>query len=279
MEKRQIIIKYDGPALLQHEIDLSALSDSVEGMNILLKDVYTTLNGTSDGYNAKVVGGFQAGSFEYLIEIAQDYKSYADSIKAIGFGAAAGSATLVSVFKWINGRKITRLVFTQEGDCNIHTEDGASMVAPSYMKVLLTSPNIRKALAKVIHAPLAKEGIDEFKVYDGAKQEQFSIGKDASKIFKYQATPIINESTEEPIDDAVITFLTVHTDKSTSWRINYEDERLSVAMKDDEFMNSIRSGSEPKLFTNAYRVKLIRKSTAMKVDSSYVIDAVYGPIS
>ncbi|EJN3236550.1 hypothetical protein NPU61_004695, partial [Salmonella enterica] len=67
----KLVVKYDGPALVDHKIDLDVLIESLNGLNSLLKEVNLVVNGTSENINVEVEP-FSEGSFEYLIDIIQN---------------------------------------------------------------------------------------------------------------------------------------------------------------------------------------------------------------
>ncbi|EFL0437611.1 hypothetical protein HIZ05_003407, partial [Escherichia coli] len=67
----KLVVKYDGPALADHKIDLDVLTESLNGLNNLLKEVNLVVNGTSECINVEVEP-FKEGSFEYLIDVIQN---------------------------------------------------------------------------------------------------------------------------------------------------------------------------------------------------------------
>ncbi|HBV5677430.1 TPA: hypothetical protein MD163_004549, partial [Klebsiella aerogenes] len=62
----QLVVKYDGEALAHHKIDLDVLTESLNGLNSLLKEVNFIVNGTGENLDIEVEP-FREGSFEYLI--------------------------------------------------------------------------------------------------------------------------------------------------------------------------------------------------------------------
>ncbi|HBZ2474168.1 TPA: hypothetical protein MG804_24450, partial [Klebsiella pneumoniae] len=64
----QLVVKYDGEALANHKIDLDVLTESLNGLNSLLKEVNFIVNGTGENLDVEVEP-FREGSFEYLIDV------------------------------------------------------------------------------------------------------------------------------------------------------------------------------------------------------------------
>ncbi|MGS0320126.1 DUF7946 domain-containing protein, partial [Escherichia coli] len=86
-----MVVKYDGEALANHKIDLDVLTESLNGLNNLLKEVNIVVNGTSENFNVDVEP-FREGSFEYLIDVIQNPTQYLDVLSIIGLGATGALA-------------------------------------------------------------------------------------------------------------------------------------------------------------------------------------------
>ncbi|EOG1984702.1 hypothetical protein [Proteus mirabilis] len=279
MKKELLTIKYDGEALSEHKIDLAVLSESLSGLQLLISEVNLILNGTNDKIDVKVEP-FKAGSFEYLIDIVQHPSEYLDILSVIGLTATAGSAakdSLISYIKEINNRTIKRMSFTQDGDCKIVLEDDESLVTPSFFGKLLTSKTIRKSLDKVIYSPLQHEGYELIKINDSEGNDIVECSKEESTAFKFNnRSKIIDPITHEVIiDDAPITFLTVHRDKNTNWRAEYESSPVTITMNDDAFYTKIIKGMESLVFSSTYLVKLKITEELNTGEKTYSIEKVY----
>ncbi|MBD4207059.1 hypothetical protein GUH47_13875, partial [Xanthomonas citri pv. citri] len=81
----------DGPALADHKIDLDVLTESLNGLNNLLKEVNLVVNGTSECINVEVEP-FKEGSFEYLIDVIQNPLDHLNILSIIGLGGTAALA-------------------------------------------------------------------------------------------------------------------------------------------------------------------------------------------
>ncbi|HFQ2072443.1 TPA: hypothetical protein ACHP08_003156 [Providencia stuartii] len=277
--KELLTIKYDGQALNDHKIDIGVLSDSLSGLQSLISEVNLIINGTNDKIDVKVKP-FKAGSFEYLLDIIQHPSEYLDVLSVIGLTTMSGMAakdTLLNYIKEINARQIKRMSFTQDGDCKIVLEDEESLVTPSFFGKLLTNKTIRKSLDKVIYTPLQHDGYDLIKIDDGKGNDIVSYTKNESTAFKFNnrskiIDPIIYETI---IDDAPITFLTVHRDKNTNWRAEYDGSPVTITMNDDEFYTKMIKGVSSLVFSSTYLVKLKVIEELNTGEKSYSIEKVY----
>lgn len=272
----KLVVKYDGEALANHKIDLDVLTESLNGLNNLLKEVNIIVNGTSENFNVDVEP-FREGSFEYLIDVIQNPTQYLDVLSIIGLGAtgalAAGN-TLIDIIRSINGRQIRRITLTADGDCKILLEDGSEIVAPSYFRPLLSSPSIRKSLSKIIHNPLQKEGYESFKITTPQGVELVNVSENEIEPFKYRRVPVEQSFSEQTLEDVPITFLTIHKDKNTGWRANYEDETVNVSIEDAEFLQRVRTGREPGIFSDVYYVDLLVRENLNSLDKAYIVGRV-----
>ncbi|EEW1921483.1 hypothetical protein KZW42_000253 [Escherichia coli] len=272
----KLVVKYDGEALANHKIDLDVLTESLNGLNNLLKEVNIVVNGTSENFNVDVEP-FREGSFEYLIDVIQNPTQYLDVLSIIGLGAtgalAAGN-TLIDIIRSINGRQIRRITLTADGDCKIILEDGFEIIAPSYFRPLLSSPTIRKSLSKIIHNPLQKEGYESFKITTPQGVELVNVSENEIEPFRYRRVPVEQAFSEQILEDVPITFLTIHKDKNTGWRANYEDETVNVSIEDEEFLQRVRTGLEPGIFSDVYYVDLLVRENLNSLDKAYIVGRV-----
>ncbi|EIR3228774.1 hypothetical protein LWW10_004064, partial [Salmonella enterica] len=265
-------------ALVDHKIDLDVLIESLNGLNSLLKEVNLVVNGTSENINVEVEP-FSEGSFEYLIDIIQNPLDHLNILSIIGIGGTAALAagnTLIELVRKINGRQIRRLTLTAEGDCKIIMDDGEEIIAPSYFRPLLASPSIRKSLSKLIHNPLQKEGYESLKISTQQGVELVNVHEDGIEPFRYRRVPVEQSLSERLIEETPITFLTIHKDKNTGWRVNYDDETISVSIEDNEFLQRVSTGRESGVFSDVYYVDLLIRENLNSLDKTYIVVTVHG---
>lgn len=274
----KLVVKYDGEALQRHKIDLEVLTESLNGLNSLLKEVNLVINGTKENISIDVEP-FREGSFEYLIDVIQNPTDHLNILSIIGLGGPAILAaghTLIELIRRINVRAICRLVLTAEGNCKIILEDGTEIIAPSYFKLLLASKSIRKSLSKLIHNPLQKAGYELFKVSTSNGIELVSVNKNESEPFKYRRASVEQSLSERTLEKVLITFLTIHKDKNNGWRIHYESEPpITASINDTSFFERVISGREPGIFSDAYRVDLLVRENLNSLEKTYIVVKVY----
>lgn len=273
----ELVIKYDGEALAEHKIDLDVLADSLQGLNSLLKEVNLIVNGTSDDLNVDVQP-FREGSFEYLIDVIQNPGEHLNILSIIGLtgtATAAAGRTLIDILLQIRGRQIRKMVLTAEGDCKIILEDGEEIIAPSYFRLLLSSTSIRKSLSKLIHNPLQKEGFESFKIKSPRGDSLVAINENEKESFKYRSVPVEKASVEREENEVTVTFLSIHKDKSVGWRIDYDGNPVSATIEDQEFLQRVKTGREPRIFSDSYTIDLVVRENLNSLDKAYIVAKVH----
>jgi hypothetical protein len=270
MEK--VILRYDGTALAEHSMNLEVLSDALGGLNALIKEVHNNLNSEDADLEVLVEGGFDEGSFEFILNVIEN--TDISTLAVIGFGLPVMAGGLIGAIKWLAGEKIDHIAFNEEGNCLVFKEDGESLEVASNLKEPLSSPKVRNSLKKLIQKPLNKDGIDTFEVLNPEHRAAYvEVSKGESSSFKGHVNPIVNSEDEPEIfDNAIITFVTVHKDKPTGWRVNYENEILKVKMADNQF---IRQLAQESVFDDAYNVRLVAELKPNSIEKTYTIEEVY----
>lgn len=277
LPSEELIIKYEGEALADHKINLDVLAESLAGLNGLLKEVNVIVNGTSGDLEVEVQP-FREGSFEYLIDVIQNPAEHLNILSIIGITSTAGAAagkTLIDILLQIKGRQIRRMVLTAEGDCKVILEDGEEIIAPSYFRFLLSSTSIRKSLSKLIHNPLQKEGYDNFKINSASGNTLVEIKEEQKDSFKYRSVPVERASVDREEEEVMVTFLTIHKDKAAGWRLEYEGEPVTATIDDQEFLQRVKTGREPSIFSDAYTVDLVVRENLNSLDKAYIVAKVH----
>lgn len=274
MEK--VILRYDGLDLANHSMELNVLTEALSGLNSLINEVHLELNGTNEDLKVEVQGGFDEGSFEFIVNVIE--ATDIGVLAAIGFGGPVLSGGLMGAIKWLKGEKIEKLSYHQNGNCIVHKENGDTLEVHSYLNKPLASSTIRASFKKLIKAPLTKSGIDVFEVLDHQDRHiNTKSNKQNAKYFRSHKQPVnTNEDDDVVIDGANITFISVHSDKQSGWRIYYDDNKLTVKMSDSSFMRRIENGVSGAIFDDAFSVRLVIKNKPNSIsEKTYTIEEVY----
>ncbi|TVU86084.1 hypothetical protein FQP85_03135 [Pseudoalteromonas neustonica] len=276
-----IILRFDGEALNEHSMDLKLLADCLAGLESLITEVHEQLNGSNDDLQVQVQGGFEEGSFEFILNVIENAE--VSTLAAIGLNGVFASGGLIGVLKWLAGEPIEKIANKIGGGCILKKKDGETKVVDSYLKEIVASPSIRRSFKKLVQQPLNKAGIDVFEVLKPDDKDKESrevlveVEKKEASSFRALTAPVKEKVMEDEIHDNVrITFLTAHKDKPSQWRINYDDQVLFVKILDERFIKHVQSGAGEAIFDDAYRVKLVAKYKSNSLtEKNWFIEKVY----
>jgi len=254
-------------------MDLDILSEALSGLNSLIKETHHAVNGDDSDLQVQVQGGFEEGSFEFILNVLE--QTNLSTLAAIGFGTPVLAGGLIGALKWLEGEKIERVSFNDDGHCLVFKEDGSHLEVAGYLKDVLTSKTVRTSVKKLIQSPLNKDGVETFEVLNEEdRNDQLTLVEEhEARSFKAHKKPVVEHEEEVEIhDEELVTFITVHTDKKTGWRINWNDETVIVKMGDNRFFNRI---SNETIFDDAYTVRIEAAPKPNSIEKTYTIEEVY----
>ena len=281
-------IKYDGPALALHQMDVRELAPALIALSSLLEEANRALYPDSAEVSVNVNGSFKGGSFGVDFVALQSIKDQIVSIFA-GPGATAaanlfailsgigilGAGGLIGVIKWLRGRKPSSIRI--EGDKTVFElkleEEVETFEVDLAAGKLYQSRIVRQSLARVVK-PLETEGIDIFACgQDG--ETQTVVSKEEAAFFAMAASgaDVVSDDTSEgvllQIESAVFK-------DGNKWRFSDGSNSFFAEIGDDAFLARIDSGDErfgkgDVLIVDLRRVQSIT-DTGLK--SEYIIDRV-----
>ncbi|MFW9595562.1 MAG: hypothetical protein ACMV1D_08695 [Macromonas sp.] len=251
-------IKYDGPALASHQMDVRELAPALMALSSLLEEANREIYPDGDEVRVQVKGSFKGGSFGVDLIALQSIKDQIVSLltgpeaSAVsnlfgilgGVGLVGGAyAGLIQLIKWLNGRKPTSV--TQMGDHLIveatlfeRTESiEVSLVAGKLYK----SRVVRQSLAKVLK-PLERDGIDIFAAgRDG--QSETVIEKDDLTAFT-DAAQEADVASDNTMSRVLVQVESAVFKDGNKWRISDGAATFHAAMDDTDFTDRIDAGLE-----------------------------------
>lgn len=281
-------VKYDGPALASHQMDVRELAPALIALSALLEESNRVLYPDSAEVRVNVNGSFKGGSFGVDLVALQSIKDQIVSIFA-GPGATAaanlfailsgigilGAGGLIGVIKWLRGRKPTSIRL--EDDKTVFElrleEEVQTFEVDLAAGRLYQSRVVRQALAKVVK-PLEAEGIDVFACGRDDRTETV-VTKDEVEFFAMAASgadvvsDVLMESVLLQIESAVFK-------DGNKWRFGDGSNSFFAEIADEAFRARIDSGDErfgkgDVLVVDLRRVQSIT-DTGLK--SEYVIERV-----
>lgn len=249
-------IKYDGPALASHQMDVRDLTPALFALSNLLEDANRAAFPTAGEVRVNIQGTFKSGSFgvdlvavqniqEQLISLfsgpgASATANLLQILTAIGF---VGSAGVVGLVKWLRGRKPTAINTVGESVIfEVRTEEEVETFEVDLITGrLYQSRVVRQALYKVLK-PLEQEGIDLFACGRDGVAESVII-KDEVPFFETTSndvdvvSDILNEGVLLQIESAVFK-------EGNKWRFSDGSTSFFAEITDTDFLARIESGDE-----------------------------------
>lgn len=252
----QFSIKYDGPALAHHEMDVRELAPALLALSTLLEDANRTLNGDRPEIRVNVKGNFQSGSFKIDLSAALTMKEQLVSLLSgaeatalsnlfgiLGGLGLLGGGGLIGVVLWLKGRRPSRIEY--QGDKAVfileHSEQVETLEVDLAVGKLYSTKTIRQSLSKVVK-PLAREGIDYFAAGRDSVAEVVITKDQAADFFDLDdAAEIVSDTTS---DRALLQIESAVFKDGNKWRLNDGTTSFFAEITDETFLAKVESGEE-----------------------------------
>lgn len=171
-------IKYDGPALSNHQMDVRELAPALIALSDLLEEANKAAFPDSGDVHVNVQGSFKGGSFgvdliavqtvaQQIVSIFSGPETTAAAnllsiLQGIGL-LGSGSVGVIGLIKWLKGKKPSgirtegdKVIFEKRTDETLEVMEVDLVTGRLYQTRV-----IRQILAKVVR-PLEREGVDVF---------------------------------------------------------------------------------------------------------------------
>jgi hypothetical protein len=283
MSQETIQLAYDGEALRAGSMDVRDLAPALLSLGQLCERANDILNDGRAEINVRVRSDFKTGSFELSIDVTQTvleiaktifaHKDHVSSAKDILelLGLLGIGKGLLSLIKWLKGRKATKTTALENGNIRIEIIDNSVHqhfdVRPEVIQ-LYNDEEIKKAIQGVIK-PLERGDIDTFEVREG---------KETVEIIRLDDLPWFHALSEIPEDelivdgerDAALTVIKPSFDNDLKWYFSDGENRFSATMEDRDFLKrlekrEIRFGQGDILIVRLYS-RSLRTSKGLKTE-------------
>lgn len=243
-------LKFDGPALAEHEIDVADLAPALLALGQMVKSANRVVNGDALDVAVKVrtVGD---GSFwiELTVKAHSTYEFFRDFLvgpdvdavlkllEIIGLSAPPAAiigGSALALIRRARGRRPKKL--TPRGrTIQIEFDDETIEVEEPVARVAF-DPAFRAALERVAVEPLDRPGID-FVILEGDGIEE-TITRDTANA--YLAPPIVGENLFETLHTKVFSIIDLSFKPGKKWRLSDGHGRATlVDVEDREFIAHI----------------------------------------
>lgn len=251
-------IKYDGPALDRHQMDVRELAPALIALSDLLEQANKAALPDAPAVRVNV-RGFKSGSFgidllaeqsitQQLVSLLSGPHATAAAnlialLSALGFMGAGVTKGLIPLIKWLKGRKPSTIRF--DGDKTVfeisHAETVEKFETDLITGRLYQTRVVRQSLAKVIK-PLEREGIDSFSVID---DEKAYILVTKSELSYFEAAALEADVVSDTIAEKVLLQIESAVFKDDNkWRFSDGGSPFYAEISDAEFLQRVNAGIE-----------------------------------
>lgn len=203
MNKEKLRIRFDGPAMSEHCMDVSVLGPSLTGLGELLRSANKNVNGGEVNVQVVMNADVEANCVTLDFSVLQGWydsikqllgtehvKTAKDILEWVGLiaGGAGSMLTVWKVYQWIvkNREPGQTLTSTKEGGTVVITISGNNNTvrigSPVY--ALASDPNVQASFRELL-SPLKQDGIEE---------ATFIHGNQEVVITKEEARPVLEAS-------------------------------------------------------------------------------------
>jgi len=298
MSDQSFKLKFDGPAIIDGEIDVADFAPSVLAIGEIFRTTNQLFNGSRSTATVKLKAT-KEGSFEAFLNIdfsmLEAFKDFLDfshenneQIKSAndlldlllkGGAILTGVTTPVSVglfflIKKLKGKK-PKFIKEDKGQVILEIDGETLSVDPRVIK-LYENIQIRRTIEKAT-AVLEKPGITKLSFSGDSKSEQnVEIEKSERQYFKVPAPSEDEEEVSENIVEMQLQALNVSFKDGNKWRFTAGDEAFLALIEDVKFLNQITNNEISFSKGDIYvcDVKVIQKRNAQGLAIERVITNV-----
>lgn len=262
VKKVKAIIRYDGPALSNHEMDVHDLAPSLLALGELCREANFALNGQTSSVRVLVRADMEQKCFQLGFELAQtlfdqavalleqqgvqDAKNILEWIGIIGASTAFVGGSLFTLVKWMAKRQQSTITYNiNDGAVVYIASDNSRLEVPLEVHKIAQSANAVKNVQKLLE-PVATKGYEvlEFE-YKNKVVETFD--KDAAnEVLSLPSGLIIKEDDDTDHISKIRTGVRIKRavyEGDGMWTIIYH-RAVEARMGDSEWLERFQRGEE-----------------------------------
>lgn len=237
-------VKYDGEALVDHEMDVSVLAPALMGLAKLVEEA--TKVSTGGEYNAKlkVKGNPKAGSIEIWLIV--DPVSTITQLKEMLIGSSAMALanlggiiglvyTLIEFIKWLKGDVPNKLSKNEDGTINVSVRN-ETVIINQYTYNLYVNFEVRKNIYKVLE-PLENDGIELFLLQDDRNTVEVTDSQ-----LPYFVSSIVENKLNENVTETILIIEAITFKEKNKWSFYDGSQSIKANILDEEFLEEIEKG-------------------------------------
>lgn len=263
VKRATAIIRYDGPALKHHEMDVHQLAPALLAIGDLCKLANQSLNGEVASVKVLVRADVEQKCFQLEFQLVQtlfdslvhileqeriqNAKNILEWIGMVAGGTAFVGATVFGVIKFLSQKKPEDAISVSAADRHgnvtykIEGNDNTIIVNPVVDR-LVQDPRVLSAMKHIV-APLTEEGYDSLEFEKQGVESVYFTRAEATKILRLSPEQLKFDREGELIS-IIRTAVKVRKpvfEGESAWGINYK-RAVNAKLMDDEWLSAYQSG-------------------------------------
>jgi hypothetical protein len=262
VKKEKIIIRYDGPALHNHEMDVHELAPSLLALGDICRIANETFNGDQAAVKILVRADVEQKCFQLQLEFVQtlydqfsslfghdDIKDAKDLLGLIGLVATGAGTTVVGLMEFYkricsDKQDSVSIETTARGGSVVYQVIGSGntvSVSPEVHK-LAQDPRMFPAVKRML-SPLGHEGYNKLAFVVDERVTQYFSKDEANAIIRTPEEAIVTKTEKEQVSQ-IRTSVRVKKaifEGSSKWSIVYK-KAVEAKMADIDWLNDFQSG-------------------------------------
>lgn len=266
--EERFLLKYEGPALVDHTIDVTDLAPALLGLSELIDEANHVINSDRTSISLRIKAT-EPGCFQVEIHAAQsltnaavDFLSRRDVIALatllvfLGFAKATGKAavnSVIEIVRRLQGKPPKSVTPVQDGaEVELELSTGEKLRVERGVWEICISRKARTAIQKIVK-PLDREGIEELEVV----REQQTTTRITKPEAHYFASP---EETQEQLQVSErithVSIVSLWFAEEHKWKLNEGGNVFNATISDPEFIKKTLSNEESFRAGDLFKVKL-----------------------
>ena len=266
MSESRFVIKFDGPAIVNGEIDVADFAPAVLSLGELFKETNQTINGRRAEAIIKLKA-INEGSFEALLMLDvsfldavtdffsdRDKTTHAKEIIDLLLGCGEVSLGLGGGLFWLiktlKGKKPEKVEESKSG-INI-VINGDVYLTDRRMPGLFENPQMRQKIEAATRV-LDRPGVDSLSFLDeDPGTSRLTIEKSERQYFTFPSQDDSEEETREVIEEKWLKALSINFKEGNKWRFTDGENEFFASIEDSGFIEKINKGEIQFLKNDVY---------------------------
>jgi len=283
MSHARFSVRYDGPALADHTMDIRDLAPTLLAIGELFDAANLTLNGDTTAVRVNV-RAHEPGCFTIDLDVVQsvlrqgiallkgDEIVAANTLIGLLVGGASIAGGLIWLIKRLKGKTPERVERLGPGMMRI-TAEGETFDVPLNLLRLYQDVQVRTAVERVVEKPLDREGINTVGFFENGK-ELSSVEKAHAASFR--VPQIADTIIVDQVRRAAFSIISLAFKEDNKWRLHDGQNPISVTIADNDFLRKVDRNliSFSKGDILVCEVRTTQTHTAKGLETSNVVEKI-----